>query len=189
VRRVSTPSVDGVDRRPAHRSLPRADDALVAERRSPRGENTWVVVTSDELSLSDAVAWATRTECGAIATFCGTVRDHSEGRPGVVELVYEAYQPHVTARMADVAEVARERFGPVGRVALFHRTGALRVGDVSVVVVVSAPHRSEAFDAARFCIDAIKSTVPIWKRETWSGGSDWSACTHPIAELPDLAGS
>jgi molybdopterin synthase catalytic subunit len=189
VKRVSTRPSDAVDRRPARRSLPQADETLVAERRSPPGENTWVVVTSDELSLSDAVAWATRTDCGAVVTLCGTVRDHSEGRPGVVELEYEAYEPHVTARMADVADVARERFAPVGRVALFHRTGTLRVGDVSVVVVVSAPHRSEAFDAARFCIDAIKSTVPIWKREIWSGGSDWSACTHPIAELPDLAGS
>ena len=189
MKRVSTRPIDGVDRRRARRSVPQADETLVTERRSSPDENTWVVVTADELALSDAVAWAARTDCGAIATFCGTVRDHSEGRPGVVELEYEAYEPHVSARMADVADMARKRFAPVGRVALFHRTGALRVGDVSVVVVVSAPHRSEAFGAVRFCIDAIKGTVPIWKRETWSGGSDWSACTHPIAEIPDLAGS
>jgi molybdopterin synthase catalytic subunit len=90
--------------------------------------------------------------------------------------------------MADVVLAARKRFGELGRVALLHRTGALTVGDVSVVVVVSAPHRSEAFDAARFCIDAIKRSVPIWKRETWAGGSDWSACSHPVANPSDLAG-
>jgi molybdopterin synthase catalytic subunit len=157
------------------------------ERGTP-DQNTWVAVTPESLCLSDAVTWASRPDCGAVAMFCGNVRDHSDGRPDVVELEYEAYEPYASTRMADVVLAARKRFGELGRVALLHRTGALTVGDVSVVVVVSAPHRSEAFDAARFCIDAIKRSVPIWKRETWAGGSDWSACSHPVANPSDLAG-
>jgi molybdopterin synthase catalytic subunit len=160
--------------------------ARLSDPESLLDEHTWVAVTPDALALSDAMTWASRDDCGAVATFCGTVRNHSQGRPGVVELEYEAYEPHATARMADVAHAARRRFGGLGRVALLHRTGVLGVGDVSVVVVVSAPHRSEAFGATRFCIDAIKSTVPIWKRETWASGSDWSACSHPIADLSDF---
>ena len=70
-----------------------------------------------------------------------------------------------------------------GRVALLHRVGEVRVGEASVMVVVSAPHRDEAFAAARFGIDAIKATVPIWKREVWSGGSAWGLDAHPIDDL------
>ena len=154
----------------------------MGESGSRPDEDTWVAVTSNELSLSDAVMWAQRPDCGALVTFAGTVRDHSDGRPGVVELEYEAYEPYATRRIADVAHKARQRFRDLARIALLHRTGVLNVGDVSVVVVVSAPHREEAFVAARFCIDAIKSTVPIWKRETWASGSDWSSCAHPLAE-------
>jgi molybdopterin synthase catalytic subunit len=145
-----------------------------------------VAIISDELSLSDAVTWAERSDCGAVATFSGTVRDHSDGRPGVVHLEYEAYEPYATARLADVAHEARQRFGGLGRIAVLHRTGVLDVGDVSVVVVVSAAHRAEALGAIRFCIDAIKTTVPIWKRETWATGSDWSSCSHPLAEPSEL---
>ena len=153
---------------------------------STADEDTWVAITSDGLSLSDAASWAQRSSCGAVATFSGTVRDHSDGRPGVVHLEYEAYEPHATARLADVAHEARQRFSDLGRIALLHRTGVLDVGEVSVVVVVSAAHRAEAFGATRFCIDAIKSTVPIWKRETWARGSDWSSCSHPVAEPSEL---
>lgn len=71
----------------------------------------------------------------------------------------------------------------IGRIALLHRSGRLAVGEVSVVVVVSTPHRGEAFDAAEYCIDTLKRTVPVWKRETWSGGSDWSDCAHEIEEV------
>jgi len=61
--------------------------------------------------------------------------------------------------------------------------GVLAVGEVSVVVVASTPHRAEAFDAARFCIDTLKRSVPIWKRETWAGGTDWSLCSHDIEDI------
>jgi len=115
--------------------------------------------------------------------FCGTVRNHSDGRPGVVSLEYEAYLEQVEPRLMAVASTARARW-PVGRLALIHRVGRLEVGEVSVVVAVSTPHRAESFEAARFCIDTVKESVPIWKRETWSEGSDWALCPNELVDVP-----
>jgi len=86
-------------------------------------------------------------------------------------------------RVRRVAAGRRRRVRPsrwpgVGRLALLHRVGRLEVGEVSVVVAVSTPHRSEAFEASRFCIDELKESVPIWKHETWAGGSGWAECGH-----------
>jgi molybdopterin synthase catalytic subunit len=117
-----------------------------------------------------------------VVTFCGTVRDHSDGRDGVVALEYEAYLERVEPQLNKVADAARARWPNLGRLAMMHRVGRLGVGEVSVVVAVSAAHRDEAFAAARFCIDTVKASVPIWKRETWSGGADWALCTHGIDE-------
>jgi molybdopterin synthase catalytic subunit len=80
----------------------------------------------------------------------------------------------------------------IDRVALLHRTGDLALSEASVAVVVSSPHRAEAFEAARFAIDTLKETVPIWKREHWSEGSDWSAASHearPVRELDPSRGA
>jgi molybdopterin synthase catalytic subunit len=148
----------------------------------------WCVVTSEPLPVADALAWAVVPSCGAVVTFCGTARDHSEGREGVVSLEYECYEEHATPRLAAVAATARTRWPVLGRVALLHRTGTLGIGEVSVVVVVSAPHRTEAFDAARYCIDTLKLTVPIWKRERWRDGSDWATCSHELREASDAIG-
>jgi molybdopterin synthase catalytic subunit len=106
------------------------------------------------------------------------VRDHSDGRSGVTSLEYEAYMEYVVPKMADVASTVRSRWRDLGRLVLLHRVGVLRVGEVSVVVVASAPHREEAFAAAKHGVDTLKRTVPIWKRETWSGGSAWVQCDH-----------
>jgi molybdopterin synthase catalytic subunit len=81
-----------------------------------------------------------------------------------------------------VAATARTRWPQIGRLALLHRVGRLEVGEVAVVVAASTPHRAEAFAAAQFCIDTLKHTVPIWKRETWEGGCDWSLCAPEGAE-------
>lgn len=120
--------------------------------------------------------------CGAVVTFAGTVRDHAEGRRGVVRLDYEAYEEQVGPRLAGIATEARRRWPAIGRVALLHRVGRLDVTEVSVVVAVSTPHRLEAFEAARWCIDTLKATVPIWKQETWEGGTDWATCSTAIAD-------
>src|SRR5664280_123459 len=147
----------------------------------------WVEVSRDPLPLVDVAAWAIDPACGGLNIFCGTVRDHSDGRPGVVCLEYEAYTEQVEPRLAALAEAACSRWPGLGRVALLHRVGTLAVGEMSVVVAVSAPHRREAIEASSWCIDTLKATVPIWKREVWEGGSDWGLCTHDLTEVADLA--
>ncbi len=154
----------------------------------PYGTDDWVGVTADPLPLHAVAAFVERADCGATVVFTGLVRDHSEGRAGVRSLEYEAYDEEVTPRLAAIVGEARARWPSIGRVGVLHRTGLLGVGEASVVVAVSAPHRGDAFDAAEFCIDTLKATVPIWKRETWEGGEDWSACAHPVAEVPGVVG-
>jgi molybdopterin synthase catalytic subunit len=157
----------------------------LAAQAPPEAED-WCTLSIEPLALSLAVDWAARPRCGAVVTFSGLVRDHSDGRPGVICLEYEAYAEEVEPRLGKVAAAARSHWPEIGRVVLWHRIGRLEVGESAVVVVVSTPSRDAAFAAARFCIDTVKETVPIWKRETWAGGTDWSVCCHPIAE-PDTA--
>jgi len=149
----------------------------------PPTTDDWVGLTAEVLPVGRAVAWAERPDCGAVVLFTGTVRDHAEGRPGVSSLEYEAYEEEVVPRLSAIVEQARDRWPTLGRIALLHRVGMLGVGDTAVLVVVSAPHRGEAFEAARFGIDTLKETVPIWKKETWEGGTDWAACNHPVDEV------
>jgi molybdopterin synthase catalytic subunit len=148
---------------------------------APEGD-TWLGLTASPLPVADAVSWAVRPDCGGLVLFSGTARDHADGRPGVERLEYEAYDSQVVPRLRDVAGEARNRWPTVRRIALLHRTGVLDVGDSAVVVVVSAPHRAEAFEAARFCIDTLKRSVPIWKRETWSGGESWGLEAQHIVD-------
>jgi molybdopterin synthase catalytic subunit len=143
----------------------------------------WVGITDDPLPVAIATEWAATAASGAVVTFSGVVRDHSEGRSGVVGLTYEAYEAEALRRLGEVAAATRHRWPVVERVALLHRTGALNLSEASVVVVVSSPHRAEAFEAARFAIDTLKETVPIWKREHWEGGSDWAAGSHPVRSV------
>lgn len=146
--------------------------------------DTWVAITTDVLSPGAIHDWAVRQHCGAIALFSGTVRDHADHRTGVSELEYEAYVEEVEPRLLRIAEAARNNWPDLGRIALLHRIGVLGLGDVSVVVAVSSPHRPEAFEAARFGIDTLKATIPIWKRETWEGGEDWGLASQDIIDVP-----
>lgn len=136
----------------------------------------WVGLTTKTLPVATASRWAIVSECGGNVTFCGSVRDHSPGRVEVISLEYEVYPEHAESRLRRVAHAARECWPEIGRLALLHRVGRLRPQEVSVVVAVSTPHRAEAFAAAQFCIDMLKRTVPIWKRETWTGGTEWTLC-------------
>jgi molybdopterin synthase catalytic subunit len=147
------------------------------------GRSDWIDVTDRVVSVDRALAWASLPSCGAVVTFSGTVRDHSEGRNGVTELEYEVFAEEAVPRLAAVALSARGQWSTIGRLVLFHRTGRLVVGETSVIVVVSTPHRAEAFDAARYCIDTLKRTVPVWKREVWAGGTDWGLCAHVIEDI------
>jgi molybdopterin synthase catalytic subunit len=116
-----------------------------------------------------------RPDCGAVVTFLGTVRDLTDGKT-TVALDYEAYPGMAEKKMAEIERDTRQRW-PVGEIAMVHRLGHLDVGDVSVAVAVSCPHRAEAFEACRYAIDRLKELVPIWKKENWADGtSEW---VHP----------
>jgi molybdopterin synthase catalytic subunit len=147
---------------------------------APPDGSDWLVITSLPLPVDTATAWATTPGSGAVVCFLGVVREHSEGRSGVRGMTYEAYEEEVTRRFAEIADETRQRWPEVERLALLHRVGDLALSDTSVVVVASAPHRAEAFEAARFCIDTLKETAPIWKREHWDGGSDWAEHSQPV---------
>ncbi len=117
---------------------------------------------------------------GAIVLFIGSVRDHSEGKPGVTHLEYEAYGEFVVEKIADVVAEARAQWHP-RRVVAVHRVGRLQVGEDSVAVAVSAGHRREAFAAGRYIIDELKRRAPIWKKEHWPGGAEWVREDHAHA--------
>ena len=123
------------------------------------------------LSLDGVVAQVRDEEAGAIATFVGTTRRRSRGRD-VLHLEYEAYEGMAEQTMADLAaELARRH--ELCRVAIHHRVGRVEIGDTSVVIAVSAPHRAAALAACREAIDELKVAVPLWKKEVYEGGEEW----------------
>lgn len=146
-------------------------------------EAVWVALTTDVLSMDRAARWVLQPDCGAVVTFAGTVRDHAEGRSGVDELEYEAYDAQVEPRLRQIADQARDRWPGARRVVIWHRIGTLSLGESSIIVAVSSAHRGDAFDAARHCIDTVKTSVPIWKRERWDGGEDWGLDAHQVSEV------
>jgi molybdopterin synthase catalytic subunit len=148
--------------------------------RPPSDAREWIALTSDPLPAASASDWANTPGAGAVVTFAGVVRDHAEGRDGVRAMTYEAYDEPATRAMGEIARELRRRWPDVERVALLHRVGELELSETSVLVVVSSPHRRTAFEAALFAIDTLKESVPIWKQEHWSGGSDWAVEQHPI---------
>lgn len=114
-----------------------------------------------------------RPDSGATVVFTGTVRDHSPGKEGVSHLEYEVYAEMVEPKIEEIVAEAASRW-PVLDAVVEHREGTVRLGEVSVAVAVSCAHRADAFDAARFIIDELKVRAPIWKKEFWPGGSEWS---------------
>lgn len=148
----------------------------------PPDGDTWVGVTAEPLPIGALHDWAVDPGCGGIVLFSGTVRDHADGRPGVSLLEYEAYEEQVVPRLRLLADEVRSRYPGVRKVGLVHRVGPLAVGESSVVTVVSAPHRPEAFAAGRFAIDGLKASAPIWKREVWEGGEDWGLAATDVVE-------
>jgi molybdopterin synthase catalytic subunit len=155
---------------------------------APPQVDDWVALTSEPLDLQVAADWVVRPGCGAVVTFSGLVRDHAEGTTDVTHIDYEAWAEQVLPRLEALAAEARSRWPELGRVVLWHREGVVRLSESSVLVAVSAPHRAEAFEAARFAIDALKATVPIWKKEHWAGGSAWALGAQHITEVEDLQG-
>jgi molybdopterin synthase catalytic subunit len=116
--------------------------------------------------------------CGAVATFAGVVRERSDDDKPVTGLSYEAHAEMAVAEFERIATEARERFGPC-EIAVHHRTGDLRIGEIAVGVAVASAHRAEAFDACEYIIDELKRRAPIWKKEHYVDGSgEWkeNAC-------------
>ena len=136
-------------------------------------DRTLVRVTDQPPSVDEALAAVADPAAGGTCVFVGTVRNHSSAGPAVTDLTYEAWDELASQRLQEIGAQLHERWA-ICRAALFHATGTLRVGQVSVVVAVSAPHRAAAFEACRFGIEELKRDVPIWKKEIFtSGEADW----------------
>lgn len=138
--------------------------------------NSNIQIFSSPLNIQSSIDWIMSPESGGIDVFIGTVRNATKGKK-VIRLEFEAYEPMAIAEMEKIARQAYEKW-PVQKVLIHHRTGVLDVGEVPVVIAVSAAHRAAAFDACRYIIDTLKQTVPIWKKEIFEDGEIWVAA-HP----------
>lgn len=127
-------------------------------------------ITFAPLSLEAVYQQADTAANGAIVVMSGMVRDNTEGR-AVVSLEYQAYEPMALEVFRQIAQSIRKQWSQVTRVVIHHRTGKLSVGEISVLVAVGCPHRSEAFAACQYAIDTLKHNAPIWKKEHWADGS------------------
>lgn len=132
-------------------------------------------VTDVPISLDGVVASVRQDTSGAVASFLGAVRIQSRGRT-VQYLEYDAYPEMAVATMRQIGEEVRARW-PVDRVAIVHRVGRLAIGEASVAIAVSAPHRREALEACAYAIERLKAIVPVWKKEVWADGSAWIGST------------
>lgn len=134
-----------------------------------------IQLTTEPIDSHALTEQVRRPDCGGVVLFLGTVRDLTDGKV-TTALDYEAYAGMAEKKMAEIERETRQRW-PVGEMAIVHRLGHLEVGEVSVAVAVSCPHRAEAFEACRYAIDRTKEIVPIWKKEHWADGStEW---VHP----------
>lgn len=151
-----------------------------------------MALTNLDLPIAAVYEWLLQPDCGAVVLFSGIVRDHAVDEHGnlrsdVTHLSYEAYESQAVPAFASIEAELRSRWPQTGRVALLHRIGVVALAESSVVAAVSAPHRPEAFEAARFAIDAIKASAPIWKHETWAEGADWGTAAHALVEPTSVA--
>jgi len=138
-----------------------------------------VALVREPLEVAVLIAAAGRPQAGAVSVFLGTVRSPNLGRD-VLHLDYEAHAPMAVAQMELIVEAAAAQWEGC-RAWLHHRLGRLRPGEASVAVVVSTPHRGDAFAACRYIIERLKTDVPIWKRETFADGSVWVGAPPPSA--------
>lgn len=128
-------------------------------------------ITDQPLFLEPLVNAVRRPSSGAIATFLGVVRKQTRGRQ-VRYLEYEAYREMAISKMREVADEVRRKW-EVDEIAMVHRIGHLQIGEASVAIAVSAPHRHQALAACAYAIDRLKEIVPIWKKEVWTDGEEW----------------
>lgn len=138
--------------------------------------NINIHISSAPLDTQSCIDWVKSPESGGIDVFIGTVRDTTKGKQ-VFRLDFEAYEPMALSEMKKIAETAVARW-PVNKILIHHRTGPLPIGEIAVIIAVSAAHRDAAFEACRYAIDTLKQTVPIWKKEVFEDGEVWVAA-HP----------
>jgi MoaE-MoaD fusion protein len=142
------------------------------------GENQCTLVR-DRIDTAEIFEKLKAPPDGAVVVFEGIVRNHS-GNRATLYLEYEAYDAMALAKMREIGEQMREKF-PIRRFAMIHRLGRVEIGETSVLIVVCSAHRAAAFDACRFGIDTLKSTVPIWKKEFFRDGAAWAEGEIPSA--------
>ncbi len=131
----------------------------------------WIEILDTPLIVEPVLRFVTDARAGGIDIFLGTTRaeQSAEGRE-LIALDYEAYSEMALARLALLAERARQRW-PIIKLAILHRVGRVAVAEASVVIAVACPHRAQAFEACRWLIDELKMDVPIWKKEIWANGT------------------
>ena len=146
----------------------------------PATEPFWLTHERLEPHAQTLVGLVSGPQNGAVALFYGVVRNENEGR-GVLRLEYDAYESMALKKMREAARDTKERFPAISEVGVWHRIGLLEIGETSLLVAVSSPHRREAFDACHWAVDRIKEIVPVWKKEFFEGGAVWVE-GHPVDE-------
>lgn len=129
-------------------------------------------LTHDLLSADEAQRLVTCPETGATSLFIGTTRDNFEGRK-VKSLEYEAYIPMAEKELKKICSTIREKWPTIKHICIMHRLGIVRVTEASVIIAISSVHRKESLEAVQYCIDSLKSTAPIWKKELYDEGGSW----------------
>ncbi len=139
-------------------------------------QRTSIKITANKLNLEECYNFVQDDSCGGISAFVGTVRNDTKGKE-VKQLGFSTYKPMAIKEMQKIADEVLEKFD-IKKIAIHHAEGMLQIGDIPVIITVSAKHRKAAFLACEFAIDTLKETVPIWKKEHFSDGEVW-VNAHP----------
>ncbi|XP_062984734.1 molybdopterin synthase catalytic subunit isoform X1 [Elgaria multicarinata webbii] len=131
-----------------------------------------IKLNSEKLSADEISELVISPCCGAVSLFIGTTRNHFEGRK-VMHLEYEAYAPMAEAELKKICTDIRLKWPAVKHIAIHHRLGSVPISEASVIVAISSPHRAESLAAVQYCINTLKATVPIWKKEVYEEESSW----------------
>lgn len=138
-------------------------------------QNISIEISEEALSEQKCLDFVKADEVGGLVLFVGTVRNHTKGKE-VLRLDFEAYTPMAISEMNKIAIAAIEKFA-IHKIAFHHRVGTLQIGEIPVIIAVSAAHRGAAFQACEYAIDTLKATVPIWKKEYFEDGEVWVSAT------------
>ncbi|CAM1345849.1 molybdenum cofactor biosynthesis protein MoaE [Tenacibaculum crassostreae] len=137
---------------------------------------TSIKITNEKLNLQECIDFVSEDSCGGIVPFIGTVRNATQNKT-VTQLDFSSYVPMAIKEMQKIADTVLEKF-TIEKIAIHHAIGTLKIGDIPVIITVSAPHRNAAFEACQYAIDTLKETVPIWKKEYFEDGEVW-VNAHP----------